>query len=1027
MHFGPLALSTALLVFWSTVGRAFLVLTKQDLSKTQATLLSPVAGLALHLVLAFWLSAIGLGASSFSLPLALALLAFSLFGNALKLPSVHRSEIILIIPILLATIVIALPSVIYGFDWVANANDDWANYNLSAQRLVSSGLYHIPSLDRLKSGDNYPGMLWFLLAALDGRPGADLIIAWTSAITGRNPFFIFMAVSLAFYACLCMAAASLAAKAIQGRARLLTATLLTAFAPLSFYSVNQQLIAQTLGLCLMCATAGVTFVNLNLLAGGRRILLAILFAAAYFLAYPETVPFFGVAFIIFHLRHWRLTNLSISTAFKVTAIPVLGLLALGPYSIGFFYYLHLQFQKSGGMGFYDSASIFPFFRVPSGLSTLFGLTTLGQSLPEPILSFSVAFAIFLLALAIAGALLDLRRGGIIGPFIVSILLATGFLIVRGNDFGLFKIAMICQTFIWFAVVIALDKVHRAGQIVTIVILIGTVALTDTWITQDAVSATVGTATTVPNASRDRLLTLSQLTSNAPCNADFTSSSPPVLKIFSSAEGCRRSFSARALIFPPFLSDANKAVSNNPLHRVTDTIGFTSRAYASLTPSLTKINFPNLPAGIEVETYVSPLAYTPVQQPWSEPTIISEDSSAARAIFLSSSLGSHFYIPDFQRISMFQIENDPFFPTKMAAIGRYLLFKLDRPASSVRLQISLSSTFLADGRAILPTAKIIGGTTASIDLVGRGSARAISEPFSPYIQNGTAYFLLDLGTDGDHIKTPRTGLMMLYGQDVSLDYRRLTTFARDIRIIPTEVRSTTVEAIQSFPDDLGAPDFRYSGIYEDGWVGETGYFVVHAKEAGYASMYGMVPDGIGVESSQLTLKSAVGATTIPTRRGAFLASVPVAAGENKILFSFSAVGRLPGKDGRPVSALIYRANFEPDFENLPKAVAPGMRLLVKSASGLYWDSWTAPNGEMIVEAEKASTLTITGQISGFEEQSLTMGLNIQEMKTYVLGDGPFSINFPLNKGRNRLQFVFAREQQLPDGRRVSGMFERATIQ
>ena len=98
----------------------------------------------------------------------------------------------------------------FGFDWVANANDDWANYNLGAVRLVDHAMLDRPDIRAMEDGKDYPGYLYFLTVAHDTRPGSELMLAWLGALTRQSPFLIFMPLILGFEAVMLCAAAALA-------------------------------------------------------------------------------------------------------------------------------------------------------------------------------------------------------------------------------------------------------------------------------------------------------------------------------------------------------------------------------------------------------------------------------------------------------------------------------------------------------------------------------------------------------------------------------------------------------------------------------------------------------------------------------------------------------------------------------------------------------------------------------------------------------------------------------------------------
>ena len=262
---------------------------------------------------------------------------------------------------------------------MANANDDWANYNLGALRLLNNSFFQQPSIEAMKAGRDYPGFFWFMNVPSGTRPGSEMLLAWVSGVTGKSPFFVFMPLILVLHALLCFAAAALAMASLR-RGVLFAALILTAMAPLNLFAVHQQLIGQVFGLALMCATASLTFVSFNEFKSKGRIAVTSIVVAAFCLAYPEALPFFVLAFIVFHALHGWTVGWGWKHFWRVLFVPAITFALLGPYSLSFLFFLLSQFHGSATQGVFDDVSIFPYFLVPNGLSVLFGFSRLGETI-----------------------------------------------------------------------------------------------------------------------------------------------------------------------------------------------------------------------------------------------------------------------------------------------------------------------------------------------------------------------------------------------------------------------------------------------------------------------------------------------------------------------------------------------------------------------------------------------------------------------------------------------------------------------
>ena len=914
MFLGPIVLSFALLAFWTALGWSLIALAIPRARPLQALFLAPVSGAAITLLAVFWLN-LAMPVSSFARPLFAVLCAVTVAAWIWRRPSWTRGELIFFLPVVVAIIAFGLPSFRFGFDWMANANDDWANYNLRALRLLDNSFFQQPSIEAMKAGRDYPGFFWFDDVASGTRPGSDMLLAWVSGVTGKNPFFVFMPLILVFHAVLCFAAAAIAMASLR-RPVLFAALILTALAPLNLFAVHQQLIGQVFGLALMCATASLTFVSFNELKSKGHTAVTSIVVAAFCLTYPEALPFFVLAVIVFHALHSWTVGWGWKHFWRVLFVPAITCALLGPYSLSFLFFLLRQFHGSGHQGVYDDVSIFPYFLVPNGLSVLFGFSRLGEILGEPLLSVSIAAAVIMVAVVISGLVIGLKRRHAVSIYLLVLCIVAAALLHQRNDYGLFKVAMFSQAFIWFAVVLIVSRLRFAAAVTAYALVLGAICITDFRVGIVSFEDKMATSDLL-GASRKGLLTAALLEPpKDSCDANIETPNPPLLKILSATPNCARNFVARPDLFTRFVASGVSNVAQNPGSSLLGLKAYTEAAGREFAPNTIDLPFPGTQSN-PAKTFKSSFAsFSRSADVWPMRSIYYDaaEPNTNRLILLSSNLGSYYYLPDFlAKISLFEVEQDIFFPNALfAAAGRYLLFRVEHPTKKQRLLLDLTTTIMANGKAELPPATVAGETRTLIGLEGHGAARVLSPPFAPLVVDGVAYALLDLGAEARLMKIPRSGLMGLYGRSVPLDYRQVVAFVRKIRAVDSEAADENVapSRIANFPADLGNPNLQFSGIYEDGWVGDRGFVTLFSAVPGKATIRGMVPGGIGIESVELTMTAGNSPpVTKLLKPGSFEIESPVEGGETRIQFQFSDIGRLAPPDTRPATALLSSVSIE----------------------------------------------------------------------------------------------------------------------
>jgi hypothetical protein len=274
-------------------------------------------------------------------------------------------------------------------------------------------------------------------------------------------------------------------------------------------------------------------------------------------------------------------------------------------------------------------------------------------------------------------------------------------------------------------------------------------------------------------------------------------------------------------------------------------------------------------------------------------------------FTASDLGGGFYLfPRRRYVAFYQLESDFFDGGQtFSGFGRRALFRVLGPSERFRLGLDLTKTLSHDGSNTLPPAAVVGANRAHLPVVGRGSARVFSEPLRPQMVDGQPYVLLDIGVDGKLTPRESHGLQDLYGSSVVVDPRYLTSYVRDISLI-SEADYRRLEApaeLSDFPANLSNSNLEYSGIYEDGWMGEEGYAVLAAPGRLDVALRAEVPTG-GARHLRILIdgRQVLSRTVEP---GALDVRAPVSGSGSKhrVELRWEGVESLPAPDLRPVSA------------------------------------------------------------------------------------------------------------------------------
>jgi hypothetical protein len=154
-------------------------------------------------------------------------------------------------------------------------------------------------------------------------------------------------------------------------------------------------------------------------------------------------------------------------------------------------------------------------------------------------------------------------------------------------------------------------------------------------------------------------------------------------------------------------------------------------------------------------------------------------------------------------------------------------------------------------------------------------------------------------------------------DRPLDRRRLVAFARDVSLVSEEDyrRLMPPAFLDSFPAALADPGLEFSGIYEDGWIGDSAFFALRqGKDSRTLRITGMIPQitdpAFKTELTVLLDGRPVAKRLLGVGEFTVAVALPSMQGNRRVDLQFSKYQRLPGDDGRPASALLKFVGFGP---------------------------------------------------------------------------------------------------------------------
>ncbi|AWM37775.1 hypothetical protein GobsT_42080 [Gemmata obscuriglobus] len=1074
-------LSWALFGSWGIIGLAVLRLGRFRWGPA-VVLLAPAVGFATLTIPTYVLVRWGVPVRHSAVPVGACLLAGASAVLWLTRPRAAAARLVARRCALPATALVAAfgltawPLFEYGFDWVANGNDDMANYCLMATGYRDHGYAHAPEVSDVLGCVDQTQAFWFSYIIQETRPGSEVLLAISSVWAGRPVVEVFMPVIAALNLALVAAAGGLATASAGRRAGALTAGLLAVSAATT-YGVVQQLIAQAAGLGLLCVAVALVTVRVRRLSAGalarRAGALGVVFTGLL-VFYPEVIPLLVGTCVALGLRDLVRRRLDGRHLAQVTGAVVIMTALMPAYLVGCVSFMMIQTGAAARSADWLK-EMFPLYLTPRGPALVWGLLPLAGPEPEGAQS-----AAILLALALSAAVVTVAARGLWRGFAPAAVLAVSaalgaVLFVRGSGFGLFKLAMFVQPFLWSVVagwVVARHRTRWAARaaVAAAVALVGLNVRVQFWYVDQSRGL----------EGRVELLTVSERHGLSEFRAEYARrlSSGGVDRVLIACDNTTLrklvAIEVRGTLggevgvstFDEHVRNALPGGERAPLMRarrdLLEPFRALRAAYAAEAANVYAVRDPDTGAvlytplgrpphrGNEPErtlVVASGGAVAPlnrVRHPEGGPVVVCAPLSELHnfAVLCDASGARHHFLgmtePD--AIALYQLQADPAFAGRSAAgTGRAVLLDVLNPSPEVRVLVSHTASFQADpqARGTAPV-RVVGDRRVTLGAVGCGASRLVSPPVAPQPAGPGRYLALEFGQPL-RSRDQLAAAERLWGAELSRDRRRLTGYLRDASVL-TEAEYAAFApppALHRFPEDLTHPHLEFSGLSEEGWVGREFKVRLTQPERGQeAVVRGLVPGVPGADGFRTTAVVLVDGrpgVTVDLGPGEFELRAPGGDGSGPrwITVRFSGDQTLPAPDGRRLSAHLRYVGFEPQCRP-PEAVGtfPGdLARAGLAATGLYSDGWCAATFAVTCHPAAAGhQAVVRGEIPAFAGRSgyrteVALLADGVEVARRSVGPGAFELRAPGGPAQGRrLECRFTNTQVLPppDGRAVGAL-------
>lgn len=954
-------LTLALFLFWTVTGLAFVSLLNTQRNLLRNALLSPVVGAALTVLLVIWANSTGLPVKHAgpAVTLLLLLAAAVIFWRVRPVVPYSRLKPFLLV-LLSSALLTGYPMFLYGLNWVSYCNDDMANYCLGGKLFLNHGFFDVPNWQTIMADRDASLNYWIGLVFTGVRSGSEELLAWVAGTTGLTTHQIFMPTILALQLVLVAAAAAMVLRDRTRRTAALLVALWTAISALVALGTVYQLIAQVFGLSLLIGLATLLLYPFRRESPrqlGRTSVLRGILAAGLCIVYPEVLPFVVLSFLLYHaILLVRSRELPRHVAGGLA--PTLGcaLVFIGIFLPSVISFL-LRQTAVGMQSIKPGASLFPFYLMPSGFAYLWGFSYIGGRIDTLSLNMFILVGMLLLILCLTGTLALVWQGEAAATMML-IMAAVGLrLFLLPADFGLYKMAMYVQPFLiastvlsWHAFVgkwtTSQGPRTRSAMLVGPLVLLAAVGMrAETYYVSRSTGSVGSGFVEIPNASESGLVSRLKRIAQSPRRAVALTDTPNVVLAkfeslyFTGTSFCVPGFNyfgAEVMgrptgIFREVLHLAKPSLENEVVSASDRYQASIKHVQFDMRGKLPRANsFAIFGRADEVGSRdFTLLASGPGQGIVNRRVVLSGSNVSDvrlapseevhnHLVFVPSRLGASYYLADRSQglVSLYQPENDLFFRgATMQSMGRDILFQILRPSREIRIAVEYTATLNSDASNRIPPISVIGSEAAAMGVKGRGSARLFSPPVKPQAIGSGTYILVDMGTQGATFPDRRWGVMRWYGTDVPNDPRRIVGFGRDISAISEEEYETLrpPDSLATFPDDLANRGLEYSGIYEDGWIGESSFAVLNQPEHSSAlELSLMVPSILGAASSSHITVLVDGIEVAQKSYGPgkvqLRVPMPSGSGKQRVALVFDRSVHLPDGDRRPVSAQLRFLGF-----------------------------------------------------------------------------------------------------------------------
>jgi hypothetical protein len=481
---------------------------------------------------------------------------------------------------------------------------------------------------------------------------------------------------------------------------------------------------------------------------------------------------------------------------------------------------------------------------------------------------------------------------------LSMLCAVPYFYLRQNDFGLFKLSMFVFPFL--IPPLASLVMGRREVLVRVILsmLVPAAALSSPQYVADARSPQ---RSTIPFAERSGLIDLVNMSAEKASAAVLIASTPTAAALFQN----QRSFSSPEFTTrtPGYYFSAPGAGIpypsewwRNPLYfdvieqgpAITRALGDSYKEREYLMSD-------------RIYAWVGPAApdtaFRVIDPSWPFPQTMGHGSCVLT--FLPTSISQPFYgHNDPDRVAFWQPEIIEAFGVNeyQMGIGRDITFNTHNLPEKPILVFSYSTSLLKTADLRLRPVEVHGadGLNARLNACGIGMLRGwvgISEQRA---------YRLSTGRVPEYFPRSESSIQSLWGAELRLDPRKLTGYMRELRVIGERDLPPPPHSIERFPTDLLRADTFFSGICEDGWVGNE--CEVRLQGGGRVHIKGEVPAlGDDVKQRVEVYVNGALAATRDYCSGTFLLKCVGEAADQvyDVKIKCSTSVSLPSPDGRPV--------------------------------------------------------------------------------------------------------------------------------